>query len=79
MRSAKVTFKLIVLILAAIFAIAFSAPSIFQLEKGSKINLGLDLQGGLHMLLGVKTDEAIASRVKSVAASVNYSVKKMIF
>lgn len=76
MRSAKVTFKLIVLILAAIFAIAFSAPSIFQLEKGSKINLGLDLQGGLHMLLGVKTDEAIASRVKSVAASVNYSVKK---
>lgn len=51
-------------------------PSIFQFEKGHKINLGLDLQGGIHMLLEVEVDEAITSKIKSLAASLSYSAKK---
>jgi len=43
-----------------------------QSESGKKITLGLDLQGGLHMLLGVKNEVAIASKSKSIAASIKY-------
>jgi len=45
-------------------------------QSGAKISLGLDLQGGLHMLLGVETNEAIHSKIKSVAGSINYYAKK---
>ncbi len=47
-------------------------PTFLQTEKGAKISLGLDLQGGLYMLLGVKTDEAIKSKIKSIASSIKY-------
>ncbi len=55
-----------------VFGLFFSAPSLLQLDKGAKINLGLDLQGGLHMLLGVKTEEAVVTKLKSVASSVKH-------
>lgn len=75
-KQKRMNFKLIVLILTFIFSIVFSIPSFLQLEKGAKINLGLDLQGGLHMVLNVKLEEAITSKIKSVAASLSYSAKK---
>ncbi|MBP3224924.1 MAG: protein translocase subunit SecD [Campylobacter sp.] len=75
MRS-KITYRLIAFLVAAIFSLIFSLPSILQSEKGEKINLGLDLQGGLHMLLEVQSDEAITSKIKSIAASVNYAAKR---
>ncbi len=65
-------FRLIIFAVTVIFGVFFSIPSVLQLDKGAKINLGLDLQGGLHMLLGVKTDEAIKSKVKSIASSIKY-------
>jgi len=68
----KLNFRIVIFALAIIFGLVFSAPSLLQLDKGSKITLGLDLQGGLHMLLGVKTDEAIVSKLKSVASSVKH-------
>ena len=76
MRNARVTYRLIILILALIFGFGFSVPSFFQTQSGAKISLGLDLQGGLHMLLGVETDEAIHSKIKSIAGSINYYAKK---
>ncbi|MBE3608964.1 protein translocase subunit SecD [Campylobacter californiensis] len=76
MRSAKVTYRLIILIIALVFGIVFSMPSFLQTQGGSKISLGLDLQGGLHMLLGVETHEAINSKIKSIAGSINYYAKK---
>lgn len=72
----KVTYRLVIFLVAAIFSIVCSIPSILQTESGNKINLGLDLQGGLHMLLEVQSDEAISSKIKSIASSVKYSVKK---
>ena len=75
----KLNLRLIILTLAFVFGLVFSAPSLLQLESGKKVTLGLDLQGGLYMLLGVKTDEAVVSRIKSIAASVkNFSEKKDI-
>ena len=76
MRNARVTYRLIILILALIFGFGFSVPSFFQTQNGAKISLGLDLQGGLHMLLGVETSEAIRSKIKSIAGSINYYAKK---
>ena len=65
-------FRVILFAFALIFGIVFSIPSLTQSESGKKITLGLDLQGGLHMLLGIKSDVAIESRIKSIAASVKY-------
>ena len=76
MRNARVTYRLIILILAIVFGFGFSVPSFFQTQSGAKISLGLDLQGGLHMLLGVETNEAIHSKIKSIAGSINYYAKK---
>ncbi len=76
MRSGKVTYRFIVLIITFVFSVIFSIPSFLQIDKMPKINLGLDLQGGLHMLLNVDLDEAISSKIKSVASSLSYSAGK---
>lgn len=62
---------MVIFILAALFGIAFSIPSFLQSE-GKKISLGLDLQGGMHMLLGVQVDEAVSTKIKSIASSIKY-------
>jgi len=72
----KLNYRIVIFALAIIFGVAFSLPSLLQTKDGKKITLGLDLQGGLHMLLGVKTDEAVKSRIKSVAASVKHFADK---
>lgn len=75
----KLNFRIIILALATVFGLVFSAPSLLQLESGKKVTLGLDLQGGLHMVLGVKTEEAVTARIKSIASSVkNFAEKKEI-
>jgi len=65
-------YRLIIFILSIIFGVVFSIPSFLQTDTGKKISLGLDLQGGLHLLLGVKTEEAVVSKIKSIAATVKY-------
>ncbi len=71
----KLNYRVLIFIAAAIFGVALSTPSLLQTQKGPKITLGLDLQGGLHMLLGVDTDEAIRSKVKSLASSIKYAAE----
>ncbi len=68
----KLNFRIIVFTAAIVFGLVFSAPSLLQMDKGAKITLGLDLQGGLHMLLGVKTDEAVKSRYTSISSSIKH-------
>jgi len=65
-------FRIVLFAFALIFGVVFSIPSLTQSESGKKITLGLDLQGGLHMLLGIKSDVAIESRTKSIAATLKY-------
>jgi len=74
-------YRLVIFAFALIFGVVFSIPSLTQSESGKKITLGLDLQGGLHMLLGVKSEEAVTSRIKSIAASLKYALddKEIIF
>lgn len=68
----KFNYRVAIFALAIVFGIFFSIPSLLQTKEGKKISLGLDLQGGLHMLLGVKTEEATKSRIKSLAASIKH-------
>lgn len=65
-------YRLIIFALSILFGIVFSIPSLMQTDTGKKISLGLDLQGGLHMLLGVNTNEAVISKIKTIATSVKY-------
>lgn len=67
-----ITYRLWLLFIAAILGITLALPSIFQTESGPKITLGLDLQGGLNLLLGVRVEEALQARISSLASSINY-------
>jgi preprotein translocase subunit SecD len=67
-----VSYRLVIFIAALIFGVAFSTPSLLNLDKGHKVTLGLDLQGGLYMLLGVKTQEAVENRIRSMASAVSH-------
>jgi len=72
MPKSGVTYRLVIFALAILLGIGFALPTFLQTEKGAKITLGLDLQGGLHMLLGVETDEALHSKIKSIASSIKF-------
>jgi len=61
-----------IFILVTLFGVFFSVPSFTQSESGKKISLGLDLQGGLHMLLGVEVQKAVENKIKSVASTIKY-------
>ena len=65
-------YRLVIFALSIIFGVVFAIPSLMQTDSGKKISLGLDLQGGLHMLLGVNTEEAVTSKIKTIATSVKY-------
>lgn len=68
----SLNYRVVLFAFALLFGVVFSIPSLVQSEEGKKITLGLDLQGGLHMLLGVKSEVAIESKMKSTASSVKY-------
>ncbi len=68
----RLNYRVVIFAFAFLFGVVFSIPSLTQSESGKKITLGLDLQGGLHMLLGVKSQEAIKSRIKSIAGTIKY-------
>lgn len=46
-----------------ILVVAWALIAMFPL--GSKLKLGLDLQGGMHVILGVETDKAVEARLDS--------------
>ena len=69
-----INFRLLSLIGAAIFGIFFSLPSFFDID-GRKITLGLDLQGGLNLLLGVRSEEAVSAKLSSLASSIKFETE----
>ncbi|MDE7173906.1 MAG: protein translocase subunit SecD, partial [Helicobacter sp.] len=62
---------MLALYFAALFGIVLCCPSFFG-TMGPKITLGLDLQGGLSMLLGVKVEEAVQSKMRSLTSSISF-------
>ncbi len=72
----KLNYRVVIFLFAFLFGIVFSIPSLTQSSEGKKITLGLDLQGGLHMLLSVKSEVAVESKVKSIGTTIKYQLEK---
>mgnify|MGYP000338587312 CR=1 FL=1 len=58
--------RYIVIFLALVLTLAYSLPNVAgpSLQKflpNSKVNLGLDLRGGIHLTLGVDVDKAVTN------------------
>ena len=69
--------KKTLVILVAALGIIYAAPNLLPVERegggilpGQKINLGLDLQGGSHLLLRVDMDAVVQERLESVAETI---------
>ncbi|MDR2341571.1 MAG: protein translocase subunit SecD [Campylobacteraceae bacterium] len=53
--------------------LTFFERILLNIDKAPKVAMGLDLQGGLYMLLGVQIDEAVGSKMKSIASGIKYN------
>ena len=71
----SLNYRVVIFLFAFIFGVVFSIPSLTQSEEGKKITLGLDLQGGLHMLLSIKSEVAVESKIKSIGTTVKYELE----
>lgn len=67
--------RLIIFILSGIVGLFLSLPSVTSMS-GPKINLGLDLQGGLTMLLDVDVQKAVQSKYDSLATAIEFEAKE---
>jgi preprotein translocase subunit SecD len=72
----KANNRLVIFVITTLIGIILCIPSFTDATFFSKIRLGLDLQGGLHMTLGVKTEEAVQARIKTVALGLKYYCDK---
>jgi preprotein translocase subunit SecD len=61
---------------AAIIVLAVAASVWFLYPPRRTINLGLDLQGGIHLVLGVETDKAIAGQTERAAADLKSALER---
>ena len=73
----RFTFLLVVTCMAIMFVI----PTFFDFKENSsypvksKISLGLDLQGGLYMILGIDFNKVYKDEVRSYARKIEYLLK----
>lgn len=72
----KLNYRIVIFFFAFLFGVIFSIPTLTQSDEGKKITLGLDLQGGLHMLLSVKSEVAVESKLKSIGTSIKYNLEE---
>ena len=77
--------KVLLIFLAIFFASFFALPNIFNQNQlnnfptfipNQKVNLGLDLQGGSHLLLEVDTKEIIKERTETLSFDLRKLLKK---
>jgi preprotein translocase subunit SecD len=67
-------------ILVCVWGLLFSIPNFFSSQIGvlpqSKVKLGLDLQGGAHLLLEVEVDEVIKTTMESFESEVRRELRR---
>ena len=63
----------VVLIAACIYVLPSFKPGVWPYKK---INLGLDLQGGMHLVLEVDTDKAVDSTIERIYQDMRLQLKK---
>jgi len=73
----NVSWKLILVVIVIITAVVYLLPSIKPTWwPHKKINLGLDLQGGMHLALEVDTDKALESTLARIRLEIQNLLKK---
>src|SRR5574339_534797 len=60
----------------ALVAVVVAAAVWFLYPPGKSINLGLDLQGGIHLVLGVDVAKALEAQVERAGDSVRAELEK---
>ena len=73
----NISWKLILVIIVLIAAVIYILPSIKPTWwPHKKINLGLDLQGGMHLVLEVDTEKALESTIERIRLEIRNLLKK---
>jgi len=73
----NLSWQLVAVLAVIITAIIYVLPSFKPaLWPHKKINLGLDLQGGMHLVLEVDSDKAIESTIERISQELRSSLKK---
>ena len=71
------SWKLVLVFVVLVTAIIYILPSLKPaLWPHKQINLGLDLQGGMHLVLEVDTEKALESTVERVSQEIREQLKK---
>jgi len=79
------SWKKAVVVLACVASILFAAPNLFTEEERAQfpswmpdqsINLGLDLQGGAHLLVEVEIDGVYAERMQQMGADMSAALRR---
>ena len=71
-----------IVLFSLVLAGAWMLPNFYSFKEDQwwvskeKLIYGLDIQGGLHLVMGVKTDEAIQDKVKSLIADLKDQLEK---
>ena len=73
----NISWRAIIVIAVTIVAVVYILPSFKSgIWPHKKINLGLDLQGGMHLALEVKTDKAVESTLERIGQELNDMMRK---
>jgi preprotein translocase subunit SecD len=73
----KFSWKLILVFVVLVAAIIYILPSLKPtLWPHKQINLGLDLQGGMHLVLEVDTEKALESTIERISQEIREQLKK---
>lgn len=72
----------IILVSVLIVSVLFTIPTFFNLDEEtsnfpikSKINLGLDLQGGLYMIMGVDFEQVFQDEIRNMASRIQHRLR----
>jgi preprotein translocase subunit SecD len=75
--------KKIIVIIVLIFSVVYSLPTFFSETpnwltslNAKKMNLGLDLKGGVHFLMEVDLDEVVSSKSKKFSSDIRSQLRK---
>ncbi len=73
----NISWRLVLVFAVIITAIIYILPSLRPaLWPHKQINLGLDLQGGMHLVLEVDTEKAVESTVERISQEIREQLKK---